>query len=400
MARPCALRRQPTARRRVDGMTVALRVVLDQLVAPTDPDLAAASTGLARGLVAAAPSGCEVTAIVPAADSEQLERLSRTVSGLAGVDRALLPRRELATAWQLGTVTGVAGGMLHSPTLLAPLIRHDRVHDHDQTVVTLWDLAAWDNPAELPRSAVAWQRAMLKRAVKHADAVVVPTHAMALRLAELTHLGDRVRVISGAPPTGFTRPVDAADRARSLALPSDYVVVIGSTAPSEGLVTGLHAAARALAADAALHVLVIDAREGEEPAIADAAAAAGIPERRVHVRGTLELRDRAAALAVARVVVAPARQSAFPWRVLEALELHTPVVAAASAVHTEVVVDGGILVGDAGSETDAEALGAAVERAAVDATAAARLRVLAADRARAFSWREAAERVWQLHADL
>jgi hypothetical protein len=29
-----------------------------------------------------------------------------------------------------------------------------------------------------------------------------------------------------------------------------------------------------------------------------------------------------------------------------------------------------------------------------------RLSVLASDRARAFSWRDSAERVWQLHADL
>jgi hypothetical protein len=29
-----------------------------------------------------------------------------------------------------------------------------------------------------------------------------------------------------------------------------------------------------------------------------------------------------------------------------------------------------------------------------------RLGVLAADRGRAFSWRESADRVWQLHADL
>jgi hypothetical protein len=30
--------------------------------------------------------------------------------------------------------------MIHSPTSLAPLVKHDRVHDNDQTVVTMWDL--------------------------------------------------------------------------------------------------------------------------------------------------------------------------------------------------------------------------------------------------------------------
>ncbi|MFT4229249.1 MAG: glycosyltransferase [Microbacterium sp.] len=381
-------------------MTVVLRVVLDQLVSATDGDLAAASTGLARGLVAATPSGCAVTAIVPAATPEQLEELERDVAGLVDVHRTLLPRRELAAAWQLGAPSGVGGGMIHSPTLLAPLVRHERLHDHDQTVVTLWDLDAWDAPAELPRPAVAWQRAMLKRAAKHADAVVVPTHAMAERVGELARVGDRVRVIAGAPEVGFARSVVDDARLRELALPDDYVVIGASTAPSEGLVLGLAAAERALAADAELHVVVIGTEEGAEPAVLDAAGAAGIPERRVHVRGALGRHDRAALIGAARAFVAPARRCAFPWRVLEALTLGTPVVAAASAVHREVIVDGGVVVGDEEQGPDAEELGAALARAATDSELAARLRVLAADRSRAFSWREAAERVWQLHADL
>jgi len=381
-------------------MTVALRVVLDQLVAPTDTDLVAATTGLARGLVAAAPSGCEVTAIVPAGTPEQLEALHREVSGVADVHRTALPRRELAAAWQLGGVPGVGGGMIHSPTLLAPLSKHDRLHDHDQTVVTVWDLTPWEAPSELPRALVAWSKAMLKRAVKHADAVVVPTHAMAQRLAELTRLADRIRVISGAAPMGFTRPTDSVGRRRELAVPDDFIVVAGGTAPTAGLEAGLRAAATALAADPALHVVVIETGEGAEPAVLDIAASAGIPEHRVHVRGRLDRHDRAAVLADARVFVAPARQQTFPWRVLEALEVGVPVVAAGSPVHAEVILDGGIVVGGAEGPADADALGAAVVRAATDAESAARLRVLASDRARAFSWREAAERVWQLHAYL
>ncbi len=104
--------------------------------------------------------------------------------GLAGVRRTALARRELAGALQLGVGTGIGGGMIHSPTLFAPLVRHDRVHDNDQTVVTVWDLRPWEAPEELPRTAVSWQRAMLKRAVKHADAVVAPDATrIAARLA-------------------------------------------------------------------------------------------------------------------------------------------------------------------------------------------------------------------------
>jgi glycosyltransferase involved in cell wall biosynthesis len=373
-------------------MTVTLRVVLDQLVSANDPDLAMASRELARALVQSAPAGCDVGAIVPSGPG------GIDVPGISDVHRMGMARRELAAAWQLGVAPGVGGGLIHAPTLLAPLVRHDRVNDHDQTVVTLWDLRPWEHPDELPRTAVTWHRAMLKRAEKHADAVVVPTHAMAERLAELSRLGTRIRVIAGAAPSGFGVPQDAVGRRRTLGLPEAVVVMAGDAAPSAALATGFAALA---AARVDLPVVVLDAGEGQEPAIVDLAAAAGVPERQVHVRGGMDAADRAAVLDAAVVHVAPSRRAAFPWRVVESLVLGVPVVAAASDAHREVIVDGGLVTGGRDdAEGDAEALGAAVSEALASATALDRLAVLAADRGRAFSWHEAAERVWQLHADL
>jgi glycosyltransferase involved in cell wall biosynthesis len=146
---------------------------------------------------------------------------------------------------------------------------------------------------------------------------------------------------------------------------------------------------------------VLDAGDGQEPAIVDAAAAAGIPERLVHVRGGLDAADRASVLDAAVVHLAPSRRSAFPWRVAEALVLGVPVVAVASGAHRDVIVDGGIVVGDPESDAhDRDALAEGLARALGSTEALDRLAVLAADRGRSFSWREAADRVWQLHADL
>ena len=47
-------------------VTALLRVVLDQVVAPTSADLSMASRELGRALVTAAPAGCAVEGIVPA----------------------------------------------------------------------------------------------------------------------------------------------------------------------------------------------------------------------------------------------------------------------------------------------------------------------------------------------
>lgn len=209
-------------------MVATLRVVLDQLVAPTEPELAEASRELTRALVLGAPSGCQVEAIAPAGGDAALSG----VDGLAGVRRTPLPRRELAAALQLGVATGIGGGMIHSPSLFAPLVRHDRVHDHDQTVVTLWDLRPWESPSELPRAVAAWHKAMLKRAVKHADSVVVPTHSLAQRLLEIAPFGDRVRVIAGASPAGFSVPTDEVGRRRELGLPDGFVLLAGGTPAS------------------------------------------------------------------------------------------------------------------------------------------------------------------------
>ena len=376
-------------------MVATLRVVLDQLVAPSEPELAEASRELARALVLGAPSGCEVEAIAPAGG---VEGALEAVPGLSGVRRTALPRRELAAALQLGVGTGIGGGMIHSPTLFAPLVRHDRVHDHDQTVVTVWDLRPWESSSELPRAVVAWHKAMLKRAVKHADAVVVPTHSLAARLLEIApDLRDRVRVIAGASPLGFAVPVDEVGRRRELGVPEGYVLLAGGPLGSEGLDAGLAAVA---ASGVDLPVVVIDVEEGHEPAVEDLASAAGLPERTLHVRGALSAEDRAAVFGAAVAFVAPSRRAAFPWRVVDALTLGVPVIAAASAVHDEVVFDGGELVTGTDAASLADSLGAALATGLGSTAAAERLGVLAGDRGRAFSWREAADKVWMLHAEL
>ncbi|KJL41222.1 glycosyltransferase [Microbacterium trichothecenolyticum] len=375
-------------------MVATLRVVLDQLVAPSEPELGEASRELARALVMGAPSGCEVEAIAPAGGAEGA---LDAVTGLAGVRRTALPRRELAAALQLGVGTGIGGGMIHSPSLFAPLVRHDRVHDHDQTVVTVWDLRPWESPAELPRAVVAWHKAMLKRAVKHADAVVVPTHSLASRLLEIAPFGDRIRVIAGASPLGFSVPTDEVGRRRELSLPEGFVLLAGGPMGSEGLDAGFSAVA---ASGVDLPVVVIDVEDGHEPAVADLASAAGLPERVLHVRGVLDTADRAAVFGAAVAFVAPSRRAAFPWRVVDALTLGVPVIAAASTVHDEVVFDGGSLVSASGTAELSEGLGAALASALGSTAAAERLAVLAGDRGRAFSWREAADKVWMLHAEL
>lgn len=357
-------------------MSVRLRVVLDQITTVVDADQARAARDLTAGLLATAPSGCSVDAIIPAGGDVD-------IPGIDSVRRLGLGRREIAASWQVGIAPGVGGGLIHAPSLMAPLVRHDRVHDHDQVSVTVWDLRAWEAPQSMSKTNVAWQRGMLRRAARHADAVVVPTHAMAERIGEYARLGDRVRVVAGAPPEGFAPPTDSGRRRAALSLPERYVVLAGTPADLE------HGFRAAAAAD--IDAVVLDAAEGSEPVLADLAAAAGLPERRTHIRGALDTSDRAAVLMASSAFVATSALAAWPWRAMEAMALRTPIVAVDSGVHRDVIAEGGAVVEpDEISDALVDAVGAGEKRA----------RVLAGDRAKAFSWASAAERIWLLHADL
>ncbi|MDX2377011.1 glycosyltransferase [Microbacterium sp. LRZ72] len=355
-------------------MTATLRVVLDQAAAPVVADLRRASLALARNLVATSPRGCDVEAIAPAEGRD----LAELVPGIARVHRLPYKRAQLAAACQLGVVPGFGGGMIHSPTMLAPLVRHDRVHDNDQTVVTIWNLDAWTAPERLSRGTVAWRRAMLKRAVRHADAIVVPTHVMAQELAGRAKLEGRIRVISGA--------TDAAEVGRAAVDGRTRIVVDAVRSTEDELATAFGALARSV--DARVTALAADRER-----VGEAASAAGLPEHRLRM---VDAQDAALALEDAAAFVDMSATLSFPWRMLEALHAGVPVVAAASAQNAEVLADAGQLV--AGDAPDA--LADTIDRLLTDGELGTRMRVLSSDRSRAFSWRDTAERVWQLHADL
>lgn len=369
-------------------MTAMLRLVLDQIAEPADGLLAQASRELTRALVETAPTGCAVEGIVPAGGVDAARAAQLEVRELTVLPK---PRRELARAWQRGTSLGIDSGMIHSPTLMAPLVRPRRGRERRQTVVTLWDLRAWEHPDELPKAEVAWQRAMLTRASRLADAIIVPTHAAAEAVARFAPVRGRVRVVSGAAPDGFRVPADEVGRRRHLALPASYVAMSGDRAPSSGLRAGLGAAAAS-----ALPAVVLDVPSSDVDSVREWARDAGLADADVHVFGVLDMHDRAAVMAGAVAWLATAVRTEFPWRVVEALAAGAPVVAAASDVHREVIVDGGLIA----PGSDAAALGEALRSVHHSPTDRDRLAVLSADRGRAFSWHGAAERVWHLHAEL
>lgn len=375
-----------------------LRVVVDPLITRTPGGIGRYTEELTRQLIATAPAGCDVEGIVASHPAEKIEELERRLPGLAGLHRVPMRRRELAKAWQYGIPIPVGSGMIHSPSLLAPLLRHDGVEEGDQVVVTIHNVLAFTHPQSLTPRDAQWQKAMIKRARKHADAVVVPTHAVAEQLGERLDFGDRIRVIGGAPAESLRLPADADARAEALGLPERYILTMGSIDPRKAL----HAliAAMALPETAGLPLLIAGSTRVAEESASGVAAAAGLAEDRVIELGRLDDADLAVVLDRAAVFVYPSLAEGFGLPIVEAFRFGTPVIHSDDPALLEVGAGAGLVVPRDDPEGYPRRLADAIGRVLTDGALAERLSVSATDRARAFSWRDSAERVWQLHADL
>jgi glycosyltransferase involved in cell wall biosynthesis len=379
-------------------MPTTLRVIVDQVVAPVPGPIGRYAEALTRALIATAPRGCQVEGVVSSSLPSDYDRLLETFPGLAGLYKSSLARRELAAAWQFGLTTSPGGGMIHAPSLFAPLRRHDRTVPGEQVVVTVHDLLAWTHPESLTSSSVAWQKAMLKRARRHADAVVVPTHALAERLASIVDLGDRVRVIGTAPRPGLAVPADARGVAERLALPVDYLVVEGTLEPRKGVVDLLHALGRPGVPE--IPLVVLGPQTWGEQHVATVAEEAGVAPSRVVAVEPDDAAELAVVLAGAAAMVAPSHDEGDGTSLIEAFSLAVPVIHSDTPAYAEVAADAGIEVpvGVGGGYVDR--LAAAVTAVVEQSDVAERLSIAGTDRAQAFDWRDSAERVWQLHADL
>jgi glycosyltransferase involved in cell wall biosynthesis len=391
-------------------VTTTLRVIVDDILAPAAALTTGAGTGtaryaeeLTRGLILTAPAGCVVEGIVSSSPAEEYESLLERLPGLEGLKKSALGRRELHAAWQHGLSRPSAGGMVHAPSLLAPLLRHDRVHNRgDQTVVTVHDLLTFTHPGAIGHRDATWQKAMLKRAHRFADAVVVPTHALAAQLDAQMNFGDRIRVIGGAVASSLLLPPDADARAAALELPDRFILATGTLNDLDGL--GVLIQSLASDADAGFPLLVSGARTAAtDAALAGAASAAGLATGRVRSIGALTDEDRAVAVSRAEVFAYPRRAGDFALPVLEAFFFGTPVVHSDDAGVVEVSAGAGIAVpalDPSGTTAASDRWAEALASVFTDGETARRYGYSGLDRARAFTWPDAAQRIWQLHADL
>lgn len=370
-----------------------LRVVIDGMLDPSNRSLARYAEELTRGLIATAPRGCDVEGIVSASTEAEYEHIRARLPGLGALYKSALSRRELVRAWQHGFTLSPGRGMIHATSLLAPLRKHDRLNAAgDQIVVTIHDMNAWTAPDTVEGHAAGWQRSIAKRAEKYADAVVVPSHALADELAQYVDFGDRIRVIAPAVATAVTMPIDADERAVNLSLPGRYLVTLASVNPRKGLRELLTAIT-----DLDIPLVVLGSAQAD---LAASAEQLGMPADRVLGLSDLADADYATVLGRAVAFIEPSLLAGGSAAILEAMSLGTPVVATNTGAAVELASDAALFVELEPSDGLPERLRHAIESVLADDDTRSRLSITGRDRARLFSWNGAAEKVWQLHADL
>ncbi len=376
-----------------------LRVIIDQMIAPVPGGIGRYTEELTRELIATAPRGCDVVGIVSASPESSYEKVRELLPGLADLYKSALDRRSLTTAWQHGFTRLPGQGMLHSTSMMAPLHKHDRLNNRgDQVVITIHDTVPWSNPETLTPHGVSWHKAMAKRAERYADAVVVPTHAVAEQLSEIIDFGERIRVIGGAVSSKLAVPLDGDARADALELPAEYVLAVGTLEPRKGLERLIRAMAHPDAPD--LPLLIAGPEGWGRVNVADLAEASGLAKDRIRALGYLTDSDLAVVMDRATVFVYPSLAEGFGLPVLEAMHLGTPVVHTDVPALMEVAADAGLVVELEEEDSFVARLALAIRSTVDDNALAERLAYAGLDRSHAFSWRGSAEKVWALHADL
>jgi glycosyltransferase involved in cell wall biosynthesis len=340
-----------------------------------------------------------VSGWIPASSDSTFLEVSAALPGLADLEQSRLNRRQIAAMWQYGFTRLGTRSATHAPSLLAPLTRHDRTQNpRGQVVTTIHDAVPWTHPATLTPRGVSWHRAMAQRAERYADAIVVPTDAVADELRTVLNLGDRVRVIAGAVSQDLAAPSNAHEIRRRLGLPSRYITAVGTIEPRKGIGNLMRALARIDAKDLKLvHVGPQGWGGLDLNALADSA---DLSRDRVLGLGFLSDNEVAAVMQGAAVFVMPSQAEGFGLPLLEAMSLGTPAIHTDVPALIEVARGAGLVVKMGPHQTLDERLADAIVAVLDDGELAHSLRLRGLDRAQAYSWNDSAKKTWQLHADL
>lgn len=358
-----------------------LTVIADQLLAPVPGGTGRYTRELLRAMAVTVPQDWELTSVISNGDPELA-----TVPGVRGPRVLRLSRRALIAAWELGLPLWPGGDSVHAMTPLAPPApRRGR-----RLVVTVHDAVPWTHPETLTRRGVSWHRRVIARAAEFADALVVPTGAVAAELGQHVDITTHTHVVS----EGVTAALLATEDGAALDLPPKYVLAIGTIEPRKGYEYLIRALAQPDAPQVPLLIIGQPGWGAIDPI--ELATEHGLPRDRVRVLGNVTDGELAAILRNASVLAAPSLAEGFGLPVVEAMAVGVPVVHSDAPALVEVAGGAGVQV----PRGDVEALASALRKVLDDPAGAAELSEVGRIRTETFTWERAARAVWRIHQDL
>jgi glycosyltransferase involved in cell wall biosynthesis len=282
--------------------------------------------------------------------------------------------------------------VIHAPTLLVPP-RATRL------IVSIYDAVPWTHPDTLTPRGVHWHRTMAAIAAERAEAIVVPTHAVAQELGAVLDLPAYRFEVLGAGVSRSLRvePSSSAIAAvrRRYDLPTGFVLSLATLEPRKGLDVLIDALAEMGPAAAPPLVVVGQAGwGGVDPA--ELARRRGMGPDSIRVLGKVTDTDLGVVLREATLLVAPSRAEGFGLPVAEAMAVGTPVVCSDAPALVEVAGGAAIVF----PREDASRLADAIGRLLADEQERQRLKLAGLARSTTFDWDEVGRRAWALYRDV
>ncbi len=275
--------------------------------------------------------------------------------------------------------------VFYSPDFALPPVRRAR------TVLTVHDLSFMRMPECSPPKLYAYLMRAVPASVQRADCVLADSECTRNDLIELLGADPaRVRVVYPGVEHRFQRVQDVQvldSVRRRYSLPARFLLGLGTLQPRKNFGRLIEAF------DLCRHwlrepvELVIAGREGWlYDGIYQRVADLGL-QGLVHFPGHVEDADLPALYSLAQAFVFPSLYEGFGLPPLEAMACQTPVVASFASSLPEVVCDAALLV----EPTDVEAMAHAMCQVLSDQQLRTRMLESGLARARAFTWRAAAE---------
>jgi glycosyltransferase involved in cell wall biosynthesis len=293
------------------------------------------------------------------------QRLDVQPVAFGGANRASVLARELW--WYPFRLSALDGktDVLHCTTYYGPL--RPRV----PTVVTVHDLAVFRHPDAFQRWTRSYAPLLVPRVLRAAHRVIAVSEFTASELETLLRVPrEKIHVVPNAVDDTFSPDGPRAD--------GDYVLAVGTLEPRKNLARAIEAAAR----------IGVDLR------VVGAPGWGGVEARGANVTwlGSVDDNELARQYRGALCVVYPSVYEGFGLPVLEAMACGAAVVTSAGGATAEVAGDAAVLI----DPLDVGAIADGIEAAIAGRET---LRPRGIERARRFSWDEAARLTQAVYED-